>query len=95
MILPDISTIVCLEADINYTIFHLANGKKIVSSYTLKRFVEQPEFSLFLRINRGSLVNPTSIQGVEKQGNTAALKLSNGEVRRVSRRRLGVLDVVA
>lgn len=95
MKLPDVTTIVCLEADVNYTIFHLKNGQKIVSSYTLKRFAEQPEFSLFLRINRGNLVNPSNIQSIEKQGSVSLIKLINGNEVRVSRRRVGVIKGVA
>jgi len=88
---PDISTIVCLKADINYTIFHLKDGTKIVSSFTLKRFEKRKEFGLFLRVNRGSLVNPSGIQSIDKQENTAFVKLSNGETIRVSRRKVGLV----
>ncbi len=79
--------IVCLQADINYTIFHLKNGKKVVSSFTLKRFQERPEFSHYLRVNRGTLVNPTSIDCIEKHGDISYVKLHNGNAVRVSRRR--------
>lgn len=87
--------IVCLEADINYTIFHLNNGKKVVSSFTLKRFEERPEFSHYLRVNRGTLVNPAFIKAIETNGKTKEVLLFNGQVFNVSRRRLEVVSNLA
>jgi len=52
-----------LEADINYTVFHLLGGKKTVSSYTLKHFEEllRLQNSNFMRIHRGYMVNLSHI----------------------------------
>lgn len=52
-----------LEADINYTVFHLLGGEKTVSSYTLKHFEEllRQENSNFIRIHRGYMVNLSHI----------------------------------
>lgn len=85
------SEVVSLEADINYTILHLDSGKKIISSFTLKRFEERPEFSFFLRVNRGNLVNPEKIEKIEREGFMPEVILSNGSVLKVSRRRREVL----
>ena len=52
-----------LEADINYTVFHLIDGKKSVSSYTLKHFEQllAHSNSNFIRIHRGYIINISHI----------------------------------
>ncbi|MFC3811284.1 LytR/AlgR family response regulator transcription factor [Lacihabitans lacunae] len=83
---PESKEIMFLKADINYTEFHLVDGRKIVSSYTLKTFVQQ--HSNFIRINRGTLLNPSHIKTIERDGNRACISLYNGSHLWVSRRRM-------
>ncbi len=87
--------IICLKADINYTIFHLKDGKKVVSSFTLKRFVERPEFSHYLRVNRGTLLNPDCIKNIIIDGKVKTVCLENGQLFSVSRRRMNVFDKIS
>ncbi|SOE21176.1 LytTr DNA-binding domain-containing protein [Spirosomataceae bacterium TFI 002] len=89
---PESKEILCLQADVNYTIFHLIGGRKMISSSTLKRYVESPNFKSFLQINRGTLVNPNYIRKVISIGNQKHIILNNGQEVLVSRRRLTVLD---
>lgn len=47
-----------LESDVNYTLIHLVDGKKILSSTTLKTIESRLKcFKNFVRINRQSIVN--------------------------------------
>ena len=57
-----VETIISCEADDNYTIFHLKNNKKIVSSSTLKTIEELLEDHSFIRIHRSYLVNIKEIE---------------------------------
>jgi DNA-binding LytR/AlgR family response regulator len=80
--------IVLFEADINYTIIHLIDGKKIISGYTLKfvadRLLEQP----FIRINKSFLINVTYIADFTLSKEGAYVKLYDGREMQVSRRRI-------
>ncbi len=55
-----------LESDINYTQILLADGKKILSSTTLKIIESRLEpFKNFVRINRQSVVNLDLVEKIE------------------------------
>ena len=45
---PESNEILFLRGDINYTEFHLVNGRKVVSSFTLLRYEEK--FEGFVRV---------------------------------------------
>jgi DNA-binding LytR/AlgR family response regulator len=89
-ILPPVQDIIFLRALINYTEFHLTNGRKIISSYTLTRHENHIEG--FLRINKSYLINPTYIEKVNAIGGKKEVQLKNGECIIVSRRRRGVVE---
>lgn len=89
---PKTNCIVYLEAHINYTIFHLKNGSRVLSSFTLKRHQETEKLASFLRINRGCLLNPDFIEKIEHHGQALSVKLKNNLEIRVSRRRTKVLE---
>lgn len=91
---PQNTEIAYLEADINYTIFHLKDGKKIVSSTTLKKHEEEYSRFDFLRINKSSLVNPTYIKTVEKKGKKAKITLLSGTEITVSRRKISLINII-
>ena len=80
-----------LEADINYTIFHLNDGKKIISAFTLKKYETDNRLEGFLRVNKSFLLNPDFIKNCEKKGNKTSIELSNGKVVQVSRRKIGLV----
>lgn len=88
-ILPPIQDIIFLRASVNYTEFHLTDGRKIISSYTLTRHENHIEG--FLRINKSYLINPTYIEKVNAIGRQKEVQLKNGECIVVSRRRRGVV----
>jgi DNA-binding LytR/AlgR family response regulator len=57
-----------LESDLNYTQILLANGKKILSSTTLKIIENRlSPFKNFVRINRQSVVNLDLVEKIENQ----------------------------
>ncbi len=87
--LPSPQDILFLRGDINYTEFHLVNGKKVVSSTTLLRHQEKLEG--FLRVSRKYLVNPEYITEIENRHGVRQVLMLNGERIAVARRRKGSL----
>ncbi len=87
--LPESHEILFLRGDINYTEFHLVNGKKIVSSATLLR--HQEKLDGFLRVSRRHLVNPKYIAQIESYKGVKQVLMFNGERISVARRRKGSL----
>jgi two-component system LytT family response regulator len=83
--------ILYLEADINYTIFHLSDGRKIVSSFTLKKYEQKQELGTFLRVSKSCLLNPDFIKNCHKKGKKTSIELSNGKIVQVSRRKVGLV----
>ncbi|CAH0994102.1 hypothetical protein EMA8858_00209 [Emticicia aquatica] len=88
---PQNQEITYLEADINYTIFHLNSGKKIVSSATLKKHETDTRLAGFLRIHKSFLLNPEFIKNYEQHGKKATIHLSNGKKLAVSRRKISLI----
>ncbi|HLO42814.1 MAG TPA: LytTR family DNA-binding domain-containing protein [Leadbetterella sp.] len=83
--IPPPHEILFLRGDINYTEFHLVNGKKYLSSFTLLRHQEKLEG--FLRVSRKHLINPNYITDVESRHGLHQVLMVNGERIVVSRRR--------
>lgn len=83
--LPSPQDILFLRGDINYTEFHLVNGKKVVSSTTLLR--HQEKLDGFLRVSRKYLVNPRYITEIENTHGVRQVLMLNGERIAVARRR--------
>jgi DNA-binding LytR/AlgR family response regulator len=81
-----------LEADVNYTVFHFTDGKKQVSSFTLKTHINHDKLQKFIRINRGLAVNPLFVLKIISDGKTKQVILQNGIALTASRRRLPVLQ---
>jgi DNA-binding LytR/AlgR family response regulator len=81
-----------LKADTNYTIYSLKCGGKLVSSFTLKIHQERCEYNHFIRINRSYLLNPKYIKEVIEVGSEKIVKLMDGTLAKVSRRRMHVLS---
>lgn len=82
---PQSNEILFLRGDINYTEFHLVDGKKVVSSFTLLRHQEKLEG--FLRVSRKHLVNPEYITEIENRHGVRQVLMLNGERIAVARRR--------
>lgn len=82
----DIEDIIHIEADSNYSIFHLKNAEKITVSKVLKDYEEILPEARFVRIHKSSIVNLKYVKEYNNK-NGLTLLLSNGENIVVSRRR--------
>jgi DNA-binding LytR/AlgR family response regulator len=78
--------IILLRADINYTTLILAD-KKITSSRTLKIVSQWLNSELFVKINRGVVVNKNFIKTFNNDKLNAYITLSNNETFTISRKR--------
>jgi two-component system LytT family response regulator len=78
------SEIMLLQADVNYTIFKLISGEKIVASSTLKHFEKTFPQNQFLRINKSQILNKAFVKNISYNRVT----LKNEQVITVSRRRI-------
>ncbi len=72
------------EADRNYTVFHLTDGRRLISSKTLKDYEDLLSEHGFLRVHKSHLLN---LDYVEKYLGRETLRLKNGLEIEVSRRR--------
>lgn len=84
--LIDIDDIIHIEADSNYSVFHLANKEKITVSKVLKEYEEILPDQQFVRIHKSSIVNLNYIKEYNSRNGVEVL-LKNGEKIAVSRRR--------
>ncbi|MNR20632.1 LytTr DNA-binding domain protein [compost metagenome] len=82
----EIDEIIHIEADSNYSIFHLRNSEKITVSKVLKDYEEILPEERFMRIHKSSIVNLKYVKEYNNK-NGLVLSLSNGESIVVSRRR--------
>ena len=76
--------IIRLEGDGNYTQFHLAGGKKYLSSKTMKEYEEILLMNGFVRIHKSHLVNKDFIENYLNEG---AVVLSDKTALPISRQR--------
>ncbi len=83
-----IDDILHVEADSNYSIFHLCNDEKITACKVLKEFDEVLPDEKFVRVHKSSIVNLKYITSYQTK-NGLTLTLSNGDNIAVSRRRAG------
>ncbi|WP_460911853.1 LytR/AlgR family response regulator transcription factor [Spirosoma areae] len=80
--------ILYLTGDINYCFVHLLSGEQILTSRTLKWYGER--WPHFVRIHKGSLINPKHIHRcMLVSPTTAYLIMSNNAHLPISRRRIG------
>lgn len=80
-----------LEAFTNYTILHKMDGKKLISSYSLKVFDELFNNEAFIRINRSNLVNKTFVSGISQNKQGTYIHLKNRMKLLIPRRRRDTL----
>ncbi len=90
-----VNDVVLLKGNINYTTFHLENGKKKVVAHSIKFFEPFLETHGFLRIHRSVMVNPIHVKGFNSED--YILTMSNGQKANIARRRkhtvLGFFEV--
>ncbi len=88
--------IVLLSADINYTTFHLKDGRKFTSAQTILKYDTYLNPHNFLRINRNQMINLDEVKEIKKSERTCTIELHNGMSVRTSRRkRKGVLNTIS
>jgi two-component system LytT family response regulator len=91
ILLPEL--ILFVEAQSNYSIFHLSNGRKVVASKNLGSFENYLAQYQFIRCHQSYLVNPQFIRRISKL-KSMVLILDQGNEIPVSRRhRKKVLDL--
>ena len=81
-----IDEIIHIEADSNYSIFHLAEKEKITVSKILKDYEEILPENQFIRIHKSSIINLNYLKEYNSKNGVEAV-LKNGEKIAVSRRR--------
>jgi two-component system, LytTR family, response regulator len=82
----DTSNILYIEADSNYSVFHLKNSDKLVISKPLKEFEDILDPFDFARIHKSAIINLSYIQGYSNKHGFEVI-LENSVVLPVSRRR--------
>lgn len=84
--LVDIEDIIHIEADSNYSVFHLINEEKIAVSKILKEYEEILPDNRFVRIHKSSIVNLKYVKEYNSK-NGLFVVLNTGDTLTVSRRR--------
>ncbi|MDB5013978.1 MAG: two-component system response regulator, partial [Daejeonella sp.] len=82
----DISSIVYVEADSNYSVFFLESNEKIIVSKPLKEYEEILESVNFIRIHKSAIINLRYLKEYSNKNGFVVL-LQNGVELPVSRRR--------
>lgn len=80
------NNIVRLEADSNYTNIYTDDGRKFITSKTLKDYEDNLEHAIFFRIHHAHLININFIDKYLK-GNGGFITMSDGITLEVSRRK--------
>ncbi|HTE32170.1 MAG TPA: LytTR family DNA-binding domain-containing protein [Chryseolinea sp.] len=81
-----LNDIIYLEANINYTWFHLSGNQKYVVSRTLKDYEEMLPADIFVRIHNSYIINKNFAERYIR-GEGGQVVLSNGTVLDVSKRK--------
>lgn len=82
----NVSNILYVEADSNYSVFHLLNQERIIVSKHLKEYEEMLENSGFSRIHKSTIINLKHLADYSNK-NGLTVKLSDNSEHTVSRRR--------
>ncbi len=84
--------IMFFESSKNYTLIYFHDGKVVVSSFNLKKFEEDEQFSDFIRVSREHLINPFFIQKIIKNNDQIFVCMKSGQEFKISRRRLHLFN---
>ncbi len=82
----NVSSILYVEADSNYSVFHLENKDQIIVSKNLKEYEEILENCGFSRIHKSTIINLQQLTDYSNK-NGLTVRLSDGSEHSVSRRR--------
>ena len=85
----DLAEIIMLQADVNYTTFFLKNGKKFLSSRSIKLYELMLEGHGFIRTHRSYVINLEHLLKYDEINDR--ISLSNNLTALISRRRKGNL----
>ena len=77
-IILNVSEIIYCQASSNYTEFYLSDGKRILSSYTLKQYDEILTGQSFFRAHRSYLINLSHVK-IYRKGDGGNIVMSNGD----------------
>jgi DNA-binding LytR/AlgR family response regulator len=88
-----VKTVVLLEGDVNYTIFHLEDGKQQVVAHSIKFFETFLETHGFLRVHRSFMINPNHVKNLNKA--EYKVIMNNGIEAIISRRRINMFDILS
>ncbi len=83
-----VDTVVFLEGNINYTIFHLENGKQKLVAHSLKFFEAYLETHGFLRTHRSFMINPIHVKDWKQE--EYKVIMNNGREAMISRRKKNI-----
>jgi two-component system LytT family response regulator len=86
MLFFDISTIIYLEANSNYTTFHFTDDSKVTTAKTLKEIEELLPEEVFFRLHHSFIINLQYIKRYMK-GEGGHVEMTNGVLLEVSRRK--------
>lgn len=78
--------IICIEADSNYSIFHLANNENVAVSKVLRDYEEILPEKSFFRVHKSNIINLAFVKEYQSRNGFSVL-LKNGKQIAVSRRR--------
>ena len=88
-----VNTVVLLEGDINYTIFHLEDGKQKTVAHSIKFFEPFLETHGFLRIHRSYMINPNHVKNLIQE--EYKVLMNNGQEALISRRKKSVFKKIS
>lgn len=74
----DPAEIIRIEANGAYSLFILANGRKITSSRNLQTYEEELDKTIFFRTHRSFLININCVQSLKRNSNGGLLTLTDG-----------------
>jgi DNA-binding LytR/AlgR family response regulator len=83
-----VDTVVLLEGNINYTIFHLKNGKQKLVAHSIKFFEPFLETHGFLRIHRSYMINPNHVKNLNQEEHRVLM--NNGREAIISKRKKSI-----
>ena len=81
----EVRDLVHLEADSNYTIFYMKDGKRVVVAKTMKEYEEVLDENVFVRIHKSHIVNLDYLKSFSAM-NSSVMTTTGNELA-VSRRR--------
>ncbi|QJW87991.1 LytTR family transcriptional regulator [Spirosoma taeanense] len=84
--------IVRLEGEGNYTVFHFADGSRLMVSLTLKKMESRLSPKVFVRLHKKNIINLLYLEGVHPENSfpgrpQLSVSLVNGDRVEVSRRK--------